>query len=710
VNSEPVQISEQHRCAGRDLAQRLQELSVTILRILSDDEPISVTLERVVETIRSVLQLDAVGVRLRSGDDFPYASHVGFTADFVQHENRLRPASADECSWSDQAPYECLCGMVISGKVEEASPAFTQDGSFWLNVEPSFSRVRRLPIHLTRHLRNRCFIEGFKSIALIPIRSHQQIIGLLQLNARQSGRLDRDLVSYFEGLSAGIGLAIMRKQAEAALSAKNTQFELALDASNMGVWRWDIPSDVREFDATTCELLGIDPSTFGGRGHEFFDRILPEDRERVRVELRKTTETGSRYEVEYRVAGPEGKPRYLTARGRCVFDNAGRPRSIHGILWDVTDKKRTQEALSKSEEKYRLLFAMMTEGVALHEIVRDASGDVVDYRYVDVNPAFERITRIRAGDVVGKTIRQLQPQVSQSRIALRSRVALTGEPETFEGYDELLGRYCRVAVFSPQLGQFATVFEDITERKLAEQALQENHDELERFTRAVSHDLRSPLVTVQTFVEYLAQDLAATDLPAAAKDMEFIRKATDQMSRLLRELLELSRIGRIHREPTEVPLQSVVNEALSLVAGRLSTRPFQITVTQLPILLHGDVSRFVELFQNLLENAAKFMGAQPEPRIEIGAECTNAALVLFVRDNGSGFPQQACQRIFDLFQRLHGDTEGMGVGLSLVRRIVQVHGGRVWAESEGPNQGACFKFTLARTRILQTEIGVAAQP
>ncbi|HEY5957886.1 MAG TPA: PAS domain-containing sensor histidine kinase, partial [Polyangiaceae bacterium] len=341
----------------------------------------------------------------------------------------------------------------------------------------------------------------------------------------------------------------------------------------------------------------------------------------------------------------------------------------------------------------------------LHELICDDSGAPIDYRYLDVNPAFERITGIRAAEAVGKTVRQLAPQVGHSYIARRGEVALTGKSQVTEGYDELLSRYCRTIVFSPQRGQFATVFEDITERKLAELALQENHEELERFTRAVSHDLKSPLVTVQTFLEYLAQDLAVNETASVAKDLAFMRSATEQMARLLNELLEQSRIGRIAREPEEVPLATIVSKALSLVAGCLATSRSEVVVTSVPVMLFGDTFRLIELFQNLLENAAKFMGEQPEPRIEVGVSCTEHAPVLYVRDNGSGFPKDATETVFGLFRRLHDDTQGTGIGLALVRRIVQVHGGKIWAESDGPGAGATFKFILPRTKIVQVEIG-----
>jgi len=246
---------------------------------------------------------------------------------------------------------------------------------------------------------------------------------------------------------------------------------------------------------------------------------------------------------------------------------------------------------------------------------------------------------------------------------------------------------------------------DITERKRAEEAihrkakeLQEKNDELNRFTYAVSHDLRSPLVTIRTFQGQLEQDLRSQDAARIEMDLGYIRNAADKMSRLLDELLRLSRVGRIMNPSEEAPLQAVVKEALDLVAGRITARGVQVDLTEEPVVVTGDRTRLVEVFMNLVDNAAKFMGDQPAPRVEIGVEQVGEELALFVRDNGIGIDPRLQPMLFGLFHKLDPGSEGTGIGLALVRRIVEVHGGRIWVESEGPGKGTTFRFTLAKTR------------
>ncbi len=254
------------------------------------------------------------------------------------------------------------------------------------------------------------------------------------------------------------------------------------------------------------------------------------------------------------------------------------------------------------------------------------------------------------------------------------------------------------------------VLRDVTERKRAEQALRasetelrQRHDELTRFTYTVSHDLKSPLVTIQTFVGYLEEDLANNDRPGIDKDLGFIRNAAQKMSRLLDELLMLSRVGRYVNPAEELSLQEIVRESLSLVAGQIAERGAKVELTDAPLVLRGDRDRLIQAFQNLVDNAVKFMGEQPEPRIEIGIEGSQDEPVVFVRDNGMGIDARHISKVFDLFAQLDPQRGGTGIGLPLVRRIVETHGGRISVQSEGPGRGSCFRITLAGARRASKE-------
>jgi signal transduction histidine kinase len=261
----------------------------------------------------------------------------------------------------------------------------------------------------------------------------------------------------------------------------------------------------------------------------------------------------------------------------------------------------------------------------------------------------------------------------------------------------------QVAVAIDNARLYEAVQQELTERKQAEaererliMELEAKNVELERFTYTVSHDLKAPLITVRGFLGFLEKDAASGSLDRMKADMSRIIEATDKMQRLLGELLELSRIGRMMNPPQAVPFEAIVRDAVERVHGRIQACGARVEIAPDLPTVHGDRIRLVQVMQNLVDNGCKFMGNQPNPRIEIGQRGFDAdgKPILFVRDNGIGIDPQHRERIFGLFNKLDAQTEGTGVGLALVKRIVEVHGGRIWVESEGEGKGATFCFTL----------------
>ena len=233
---------------------------------------------------------------------------------------------------------------------------------------------------------------------------------------------------------------------------------------------------------------------------------------------------------------------------------------------------------------------------------------------------------------------------------------------------------------------------DELEDKNAE--LEDKNAELERFTYTVSHDLKTPLVTIKGFLGLLQQDTAQGNADRVQRDINQISDAADKMAQLLNELLELSRVGRLMNTPEAVSLTDLAREAADLSAGRITARGVAVEIDPKMPTVHGDRVRLLEVYQNLIDNAVKFMGEQPQPRIEIGAQQHDGEVRCHVRDNGIGIDPQYHENVFGLFNRLDQSVEGTGIGLALVRRIVEVHEGTIWVESEGLGRGSTFYFVL----------------
>lgn len=248
--------------------------------------------------------------------------------------------------------------------------------------------------------------------------------------------------------------------------------------------------------------------------------------------------------------------------------------------------------------------------------------------------------------------------------------------------------------------------DSLAKLRVKERAIAERNAELERFIYTASHDLKSPLVTIRGFLGFVEQSAVEGNLERLREDLRRVEAATDRMARLLEELLEVSRVGRVAWEPKPFAFDELVQEALSLAGDPVAEAGVSVIVQQDPPDIFGDRDRLVEVIQNLVENAIKFMGKQPRPRVEIGARQQAGETVYTVEDNGIGIEPRYQEQIFGLFERLDPSIDGTGVGLALVKRIVEAHGGRIWVESEGRDKGATFCFTVPGPEVVRRgEIG-----
>ena len=251
----------------------------------------------------------------------------------------------------------------------------------------------------------------------------------------------------------------------------------------------------------------------------------------------------------------------------------------------------------------------------------------------------------------------------------------------------------QLAIAIQQTNLYHALEEELAERKKLIQQLEANNAELERFTYTVSHDLRNPLVTIKGFLGMLERDIRENRREHIASDFQRISNAADKMQALLVDLLELSRIGRIINPSSEVNLSELAIEAVDTLDGRIRSKNINVSVSlDLPTVA-GDRIRLREVFENLIDNAAKYMGEQEDPLIEIGCR-DEGEKVIFVKDNGMGIEESYRTRIFGLFEKLNPTSEGTGIGLALIKRIIEVHGGTIWVESEGPGKGSTFCFTI----------------
>lgn len=367
-----------------------------------------------------------------------------------------------------------------------------------------------------------------------------------------------------------------------------------------------------------------------------------------------------------------------------------------GLLGSVIKKQRSTNALTASEDKFQKAF---------HEtFVSMVIGRISDRIILDANQAFAKLTGYSREEMINRWASELNLWQNSTEHALHHQlIKEQGYIHEFKTQMRKKSGEIGVVLLSVTAIKIDnedcllyTIFE-ITSLEKALNDLRDKNNELERFTYTVSHDLKAPLITIGGFMGLLEKDIQSGNVEKINNSARRIMDAVTKMDRLLNELLELSRIGRIINEPGRVPFGDIAKEAVGLVQGRLSANKIKVQIEANLPEVKVDRARLVEVIQNLVDNSAKFMGTQPEPEIRIGMRRSmQGERIFFVADNGIGIEPVFHERVFGLFNKLSANTEGTGIGLALARRIIEYHGGRIWVESEGKDKGTSFCFTLPR--------------
>lgn len=376
---------------------------------------------------------------------------------------------------------------------------------------------------------------------------------------------------------------------------------------------------------------------------------------------------------------------------------------IQSIVRDITARKQAEAAQRDAEQLYRTLVNTSPDGISLLDMTGRllySSPKALELFYG--SPTAEPPPERHAADFVA-------PQ-DQAHAAELIHNGLGGKFPPNErllmrrgdGHDfvaELNGTLLRDSLDIPW--GILVIIRDVTERQRQEDELKSKNTELEQFTYTVSHDLRGPLITIKGFASALLADAAAGRTDRRPEDLQRIVAAADKMASLLNDLLKLSRVGRIVNPPATVSMARLAEDVLELLAGSIAGCHARVAIQPGLPPAYGDAQRLREVLQNLVENALKFPAPGREPAIEIGFQTGGGGPgAYFVRDHGRGIEPRFHETIFGLFNKLDSRSEGTGIGLALVRRIVEFHGGAIWVESAGPGQGATFYFTLPGRKAL----------
>jgi len=388
---------------------------------------------------------------------------------------------------------------------------------------------------------------------------------------------------------------------------------------------------------------------------------------------------------------------------------------VVAAIRDVTEHKRAEEEFRKSEEKYRTLFDSVDEGVCTIEVLFDGNEKPIDYRFLEVNPSFEKQTGIQ--NARGRTMREIAPLHEEYWFETYGKIALTGDPVRFEHQAAQLGRWYDVyalRVGEPKDRHVAIFFKDITERKRAEEALRRTHDQLEMRVQertaeilaktrdletllyVTSHDLREPLRSIENFSR-MVHDRYADRLDDKGRDfLQRVVRGTQRMDQLITDILTLSRVQRMEGTVEDIDGESIVAEVLRRLDDKIKEIGATVRVVEPLPRWQGNRTWTTQGIYNLMANALKFRRNGEAPDVEIASYHPTAedrsVVGIVVRDRGPGVEPEHAERIFQLFQRAVGrEVEGTGAGLAIVRQVAERHGGRAWVQ---PREGGGAEFML----------------
>ena len=561
---------------------------------------------------------------------------------------------------------------------------------------------------------------GFKarrsrSLLFVPIQWEGRCVGVITVQSYTPAKYAQADLDLLQTIANQCGGALMRIQAELALRHNERRLFQFLEASPVGVLVINQQGEIYFLNQNAKTILGTESAVQAGPEPltQFYQACLagtgqpyPVERQPIARALR-----GERSSVDDMEIHRPDRMVPIQVWAAPIFDDCGQVTFAIAAFADITERRRAQDELRASEEKFSKAFVSSPDSIVITLLE--------DGRIIEVNGGFEQLFGVPAAEAIGRTKLELGIwRDEQQRATTIERLRRDGSIRNLEVVLQNRSGQpltCLISVEAIELGNqrcMVGITRDITEQKKAEdevrrlnaeleaRVLHRTADletalrELESFSYSVSHDLRAPLRHVSGFASLLLESPVLKKDPGASRQVQSIVSAAKKMGELIDDLLLFSRMGRTEMHAGRIDLPTLVAQSRQEAGHEAGDRQIDWRIGPLPDV-QGDHAMLRLVFQNLLANAVKYTRDTPQAIIEIGARRGAGEHILFVRDNGAGFDMQYAGKLFGVFQRLHSEEEfeGTGIGLANVRRIIQRHGGRTWAEGS-VGQGATFYFSL----------------
>ena len=450
-------------------------VTIDLLRLIGAKNCLHELMQSVTLLLQEWSGCEAVGIRLRQGDDFPYFETRGFSPEFVVAENSLCVCDIDDELLRDgdgNPVLECMCGNVLQGRTDPKLPFFTEQGSFWTNSTTDLLASTSEEDRKGR-TRNRCHGEGYESVALIPLRSGGETFGLLQFNDPQRGRFSPEMVQLFERLADNLAIGLAQRQAAAALRESERRLRtLMSNLPGMAYRCANAPDWPMEFLSEGChDLTGYAPEELVGDRLQYAELINPDDREMVWETVQEAIREDRPFEMEYRIRTKDGQEKWVWERGRAVPDGEPARLALEGFMADVTDRKQAEQALRESEQKFRAVFEQAPDSILL---IDAETGDIIDFNdraCENLGYTREEFAKLKICDFEAlESADEVAAHMQQGLAA--GQLAFVSQHRTKNGaVRDVLVQTMAITLNNRPF--FVSLWADITDQKRAEQALRE---------------------------------------------------------------------------------------------------------------------------------------------------------------------------------------------------------------------------------------------
>jgi PAS domain S-box-containing protein len=641
-----------------------------------------------------------------------------------------------------RAEYRGLSDAISAAANEPQSRQFRElESRFAVRLENADQRVARFRLNISHFVRSFCIAIGLtllvtSAAGYMMARRFSEPITDLRRRARAiaAGNLSvsatvaapdelADLSTDIDTMRNRLQLQIRELDRQVAertesLLQREGEFRAVFMASAVGLLRTDDAGHILDANPAIQRMLRYDAEDLCRLTVK--DITYPADWETEKENLRALVDRqSSTVAREKRYVCKDGSLLWARVSLSAIRDGAGHPRFLIAVIADISEEKKSREALAAREREYRLLFSSMSTGFALHELLVDSDGRPRDYRFLDLNPAFEALTGLRAADAVGRTaIDVYGDALDPFWVETYGRVALSGQPETFEHHSREIGKDVYVTAYSPQHMRFAVLFTDITWRKQAEEERlrlerQMQHaqklESLGVLTGGIAHDFNNLLMGILGSADLALNRLAPNDTLRA--ELDEIVKASKRAAELCRQMLAYSGRGKFVIEP--IHLTHMVEDMRNMLDLSVAKTAHLVLNLQPDIpLVSGDATQLRQIVMNLVINASEAISpAAGVITIATGVrECARTDLqqteipdelppgpyaFIEVRDTGCGLTPEVRERIFDPF--FTTKFAGRGLGMAAVLGILRGHRGTIRISSE-VGKGSAFLILLPISR------------